>query len=385
MKIGFDISQTGDAKAGCGFFAENLIRHLATVGHAHEFVLYQTFGDHYWDKHYQKTFKIQTPNCCYGLHHRSDAAAKQFWRSPPANYEAALGNVDLLHSNNFFCPPKMTQGKLIYTLYDLSFAEYPDCTTEHNRLACFDGVFKASVTADGIVAISEFTREHFLRLFPHYPKERIRVIYPASRYTEADPHLLPSKKLQHLLPQQFWLTVGTLEPRKNIRLLLKAYAKLTQQEKTFPLVLAGKQGWMIDDLMNTLDHLGIRDQVHVLGYVDNQELQWLYQHCFYLVYPSLFEGFGLPVLEAMTLGAPVITSRSSSLPEVVGQAGWLIDPTNEQALLDILLKAYHEPQQRDALQQQARQQAKIFSWERAAQEMLAHYQFVLSQPEYKAQ
>ena len=381
MKIGFDISQTGNAKAGCGFFAENLISHLAAIDSHNQYTLYKTFGDHYWDDNYKQTYAIAKSNFQYGLHHTNPAAAKHFWQKPPANYDESLGSIDILHANNFFCPAKLNKGKLIYTLYDLSFVEYPDCTTEHNRIACFDGVLKASLNADWIIAISEYTKQHFLTLFPHYPAERVTVIYPASRYTKQNAALKPTPKLQALQPAHFWLSVGTLEPRKNIKFLLRVYAQLKQTQKTFPLVLAGKQGWMIDDLERTLTELGIRDDVCVLGYVDDQELQWLYQNCFYLVYPSLFEGFGLPVLEAMTLGAPIMTSQSSSLPEVAGKAGILIDPLQESALLDAMTQVSSDPALRIQHKQQSLQQASLFSWENAARQTLNLYEQVLMQPE----
>ncbi|MDR3476677.1 MAG: glycosyltransferase family 1 protein [Gammaproteobacteria bacterium] len=381
MKIGFDISQTGNSKAGCGFFADNLISHLAEWDKKNQYTLYQTFGDHFWDSEYRQTYAAKTPNFHYGLHHKNAVAAKKFWQAPPANYEAALGNVDILHANNFFCPPKLRNGKLIYTLYDLSFMEYPDCSTEHNRIACYDGIFKASLTADYIVAISEYTRQHFLTLFPHFPKDRISVVYPASRFTESNNALEPSHKLRNLLPERFWLSVGTLEPRKNIKYLLRVYAKLKKMQHTYPLVLAGKQGWMIHDLEKTLMELGIQNDVHVLGYVDNEELQWLYQHCFYLIYPSLFEGFGLPVLEAMTLGAPVITSHSSSLPEVAGSAGILVDPLQEDELVHAMIRVSSELALREQFKKQSYEQAKLFSWEKSAKAILSLYEKVANEPE----
>lgn len=376
MKIGFDISQTGNSKAGCGFFADNLISHLAALDRQNNYVLYQTFGDHFWDNHYKQTYAITTPNCRYGLSHRNANAAKKFWQTPPANYEEALGFVDILHANNFFCPPKLKRGKCIYTLYDLSFMTYPDCSTEHNRIGCFDGVFKASLTADHIVAISHYTRQHFLQLFPHYPADKISVIYPASRFAKPNAALYPSKKLQGLLPAHFWLSVGTLEPRKNILFLLKAYAELKKTQPTFPLVLAGKQGWMIHNLQKTLQELQLENDVHVLGYVDNEELQWLYQNCFYLVYPSLFEGFGLPILEAMTLGAPVITSNSSSLPEVIGSAGMLINPLKENELIEAMQQVSNDFTLREQFKRQSYEQAKLFSWENSASAMLSLYEKV---------
>lgn len=378
MKIGFDVSQTGDGKAGCGFFADNLIRHLALIDTQNQYYLYPTFGDHYWDNEFDKTTVISANNFQRGLKQNNSHAAKKFWRNPPTTYDKQLGNVDILHANNFFCPEPLKNGRLIYTLYDLSFVEYPDCTTDHNRIACFNGVFKASLYADRILAISHYSKQHFLALFPHYPAEKIEVIHPASRFNCTKVMLPPTEKLKKFTPNQFWLSVGTLEPRKNVKYLLQSYAKLKQQGKTLPLVLAGKPGWILEDIHTSLNDMGLREDVHVLGYVDNEELQWLYQNCFCFVYPSLFEGFGLPILEAMTFGAAVITSNSSSLPEVAGQAGLLINPHNEQDLVDAMIKVSSDPKLHRGLKELALQQAQMFSWESTAKKVLNLYEQVLT-------
>lgn len=373
IKIGFDISQTGNAKAGCGYFAANLIEQLSAIDSKNQYILYPTFGNHFWDPNYRTTFKSNKPNFKQGFKHSNLNAAKKFWNNSPNEIRNALGNIDILHANNFFCPPKLKNTKLIYTLYDLSFMEYPECSTEQNRLACFDGVFNASMNADLIIAISQYTRQHFLRVFPHFPAERIAVVYPASRF-ENKP-LNKNIKFPQFQPEQFWLNVGTIEPRKNIRRLLQAYAKLrAEQPDTYPLVLAGKKGWLENDIERFISELGLSKHVHILGYVSDDELHWLYQNCFCLVYPSLFEGFGLPVLEAMTCGAPVITSNVTSLPEVAGKAAVLINPLSEDGILQAMLIVSQDADFRKQLQAAALERAKLFSWEHSARMILDLYQ-----------
>ncbi len=379
MKIGFDISQTGPAKAGCGYFASNLIAHLTQVDHSNQYALLPTFGDHFWDKNYKKTFKTPLANFQREFHHRSLSQAQTFWRGNSDAIEKQFSGLDILHCNNFFCPPKLKTPRLVYTLYDLSFIEYPDCMTEHNRIASFDGVFKASLNADLILAISEYTREHFLKTFPYFPAERIKILHPASRFTNATQIIQPSK-FNFLTTKQFWLNVGTIEPRKNIKRLLSVYAKLKKQNPdTYPLVLAGKQGWM-EKIDLVINELGISKDVHVLGYVSDEELQWLYQNCFCLVYPSLFEGFGLPVLEAMTLGAPVISSKISSIPEITGNSALLIQPQEENELLYAMQIMSSDQSLREKLIKEGSEQAMQFSWQKSANLLLNFYQEVLSLP-----
>jgi glycosyltransferase involved in cell wall biosynthesis len=379
MKVGFDVSQTGQGKAGCGYFADSVIRTLATIDAENEYTLYPTFGDFYWDPAWPSmTCQIAQANFRRGLGHRTFEAAQSFWSSSFPELDERLGNPDIVHANNFFCPIGLQHARLVYTLYDLAFVEYPEWTTEANRVGCFDGVFNASLYADCIIAISQYSRRHFLATFPHYPADRIVVVPLASRFLPGANPARP-RTLPQLQPQQFWLNTSTLEPRKNHVRLLRAYARLKASEgQTFPLVLTGAKGWLMDDFEKTIDDLGLRQEVVLLGYVDDAALQWLYQNCFAFVYPSLFEGFGLPVLEAMSLGAPVITSNTTSLPEIVGSAGILVDPLQEEELFSVMLKLSREEIQPEALQARAREKAKEFSWERTARQIKDLYREVVS-------
>jgi glycosyltransferase involved in cell wall biosynthesis len=375
MKVGFDVSQTGESKAGCGYFAESLIRNLAEIDTQNQYILYPTFGDEYWDPKWASgTCRIQSPNFHRGTGHRTFAEAKRFWRQPPEDLERHLGDPDLIHSNNFYCPRSMTKTRLVYTLYDLSFLVHPEWTTEANRAGCFGGAFDASIHADRIIAISRFTRDHFLRVFPHYPPERITVIYPASRFsTKRAPRR--AHRLAQLAPQGFWLNVGVLEPRKNHIGLLRAYALLRKEKKgTLPLVLAGGSGWLMEDFTKALDDLGLRDDVIVLGRVDDETLQWLYENCFAFVYPSFFEGFGFPVVEAMTLGAPVIASQVASIPEIAREAGILIDPRSEDSLAQAMREVANSESMRQRLKESSAREARRFSWKQAAGQVLQSYE-----------
>ncbi len=381
MKIGFDVSQTGRLKAGCGYFADSLIRHLAEVDSKNTYILYPTFGEAYWDPDWSATTcLIDRPDFRRGLGQETFEATQLFWNNPPANFEDQLGAPDIVHANNFFCPTTLRNARLVYTLYDLSFVEYPEWTTEANRIVCFSGVFTASLYADCIVAISDYTRRHFLEIFPHYPADRVVVVHLASRFSGRSNRARPAS-LPTLRPEHFWLMVGTLEPRKNHRRLLQAYAHLRAQGlQTFPLVLAGGKGWLMNDLEKTLDELGLRQDVALLGYVEDEVLQWLYENCFAFIYPALFEGFGLPVLEAMSLGAPVIASRVTSIPEIVEDAGILVDPLSEEEISRTMLQLFRERQLREALKEKAVRQAMKFSWQVAARAVMECYKEVLTRP-----
>jgi glycosyltransferase involved in cell wall biosynthesis len=380
MKIGFDVSQTGRQKAGCGYFADNLIEHLGSQSEG-AFVLYPTFGSAYWDDHWQTDIRhIQNPRFKTGLAHTSYEALKSFWRNPPSHLDQQMNAPDIVHANNFFCPVGLENARLVYTLYDLAFLEYPEWTTSENWNACFEGVFNASLYADAIIAISQYTRQHFLRLFPHYPENQVHLVYGASRFVKSPPVEPPNVDLG-IESDRFWLHVGTIEPRKNHERLLAAYARYASQvQDPFPLVLVGARGWLMEQFDAQIDALGLGNRVIRLGYVTDAALSWLYESCFAFIYPSLFEGFGLPVVEAMSFGAAVIASNVTSLPEVVGDAGLLIDPLSVESISDALIRLGTGHYDRAELKQKAMKQAENFSWQQTAERVMEIYKQVLARP-----
>jgi glycosyltransferase involved in cell wall biosynthesis len=203
------------------------------------------------------------------------------------------------------------------------------------------------------------------------------VVYPASRYTISGQLHRPKKLPKHVSEGKFWLCVGTLEPRKNHMGLLRAYAQHKARfGKVLPLVHAGGPGWLMSDFKDQLFKLNLQEDVILLGYVDNIALQWLYQNCFAFVYPSHFEGFGLPVLEAISLGAAVIASNTTSIPEIVGEAGILVDPAEDKAIANAMDELAGDEKRLTTLRSAAVQQAARFSWEQAAQQTLDLYRSV---------
>ena len=336
MKIGFDMSQTGQGKAGCGFFAHSLLKRILKHTQS-QFVLYPSFGNFYFDESLYgvNEFKDDNATTIGNFQNLSDAAA--FWAQD--NLEKAIGEPDVVHANNFWCPKNLKSTRLIYTLYDLSFCVNPDWTTEANRIGCFEGVYNASLYADYIVAISNYSKQHFVETFPHYPRDRIKVIYPCSRFAEFDIQPQKPKNLNNLHSQSFWLSVGTIEPRKNQEMLIyayKAYKEKVQNAK--PLVFAGGYGWLMDDFKAKIHQNGLTEDIIFTGYVSDEEIVWLYRNCFGNLYPSYFEGFGLPVLEGMEQGAVTISSDCASLPEIIDDPSMTIAPDNINAWTDKMIE-----------------------------------------------
>lgn len=375
MKIAFDVSQVGPGKAGCGFYAASLMDGLLAAGSRHSFTLLTSFGDFYHNASMALAFPWRSSGVRYGPRHLRRSDAERFWRSEP-QVRQLLEAHDLCHANNFWSPPWLIQSRLVYTLYDMSFAEHPGWNRSKNRLGCFHGVLNAALYADWFVAISESTKRAFLHHFPHVESDRIRVIYPASRFDQPGFQVTPQRPSAALFATQqpFLLSVGTLEPRKNQRFLVDVYQRFRERGgPAVPLVLAGGRGWLMEDFVGSLKASPWGQDIHWLGFVSEAELAWLYGHCLAMLYPSHYEGFGLPVLEAMALGAAVVSSNRTSMPEIVGDAGILLAPDDRDAWVEALEALCADTSWRQTLSSAGRRRSRHFDWQRSTRQLLDLY------------
>lgn len=384
MRIGFDISQTGKNKAGCGVVADCLIRAMETLQTEHEFLLYPAVGDLFWDPDFRKsTFHPASGKMKRILAATDFQASREFWLHPGPDFEDHLKRPDIVHVNNFFAPKGLKHARLVWTLHDLDYLLHPDWSSEANRTGCFEGAFGAAQCADLVVAISEFSRTQFSQVFPHYPPERVATVPLASRFSTA-PEKRPAT-LPELAPDSYWLSVATLQPRKNLPRLVRAWSRLRADNPSTPkLVLTGGEGWLMDDIRQELAGPGVSDGLIVTGYVDDASLAWLYANCFAFAFVALAEGFGLPPLEAMSLGAAVLCSNTSSLPEVTGDAALHTNPWDEYAIEASMAKLLAEPGLRTVLRDRGRRRAAEFSWERSARQILTLYDQCVHLPKLEA-
>jgi len=279
-----------------------------------------------------------------------------------------------------FVGPLASPCPLVVTIFDLSFLRYPQAFRLGNWLYLRLFTRVSARRARRIIAISKHTKAditHWLGV----PPERIEVVYCG---VEERFHSLPAEEVLAFrrkkgLPEQFLLHVGTLEPRKNLSLLLRAYARLRAAGgNPPPLILAGARGWMCEGLFSQVEELGLGDSVHFPGYVRPEELPLWYNAATCFVYPSLYEGFGLPPLEAMACGTPVLSSNAASLPEVVGDAGLLLDPVDEEAWAHELARVLSRPELQRELAERGLDRARRFNWRRAAEETVQVYRCALA-------
>lgn len=285
----------------------------------------------------------------------------------------ALGRYDLYHAMAFVAP-LILHVPMVVTVYDLTFMRYPERLTTARRqyLQMFTAL--TCRRAKRILAISQSTADDLTNLLG-IPAHKIDVTplgYDAQRFRPYTPDEIEVFRIRRGLPERFWLFVGTLEPRKNLVTLLRAYAQLPTHEQV-PLILGGGKGWMVDEIFDTIAHYGLGDKVTHVGFIPTADLPLWYNSAEVFMYPSVFEGFGLPVLEAMACGTPVITSNVSSLPEVAGDAGLTLPPNDIPAWVDALHRAYDDVVWRDTARKQGLERAQQFTWARTAQLTIESY------------
>ena len=372
MKIGIDISLTIGEKAGVGYYTANLVEALAKIDKTNQYLLYPFF---YYIYHADFKTAVAPHQKNFHLHHEKipKKIIDLLWHSPvPKKW--ILGKVDILHSTTF-CAPGDHSGKLIVTIHDISFVTLPECHTEANRQHCLNGTLDAVRYADCIISISNHGKQELVKYF-HADPDKIVVTHLAAKDIFAPCGMEEQNRVieKYGISRDFIFTVGSFEPRKNIGTLVRAYMNLPENVKNqHPLVIAGGKGWLNSEV-DTLIKSQASDRVRRIGYVDEKDLPALYSAAAVFVYPSLYEGFGLPVLEAMSCGVPVITSNTSSMPEISGDAALLFDPTDVRQLTTLLLEVMGNENLRKALSRKGTDRAGQFSWEKTARATLKIYE-----------
>lgn len=372
MRIGLDAIPLAAAKTGIGHYTDALSTWLARTHPDHEYELMSPF-DFSVDRGNGHHSELSYPP---NLNKRFTPVRSIFrkWWLVGLPSLLQLSPVDVFHGTNY-CVPLWAPCPTVVTVHDLSLftqaATHEDANVERGRRRMPIMARRAS----GVIAPSEWTRKEIIE-YLGVREDRIRVIFEAARESmrpltadQAAPVLE-----RHSIDFPYILFVGTIEPRKNLQTLIAAYDELLRTSTEKPhLVICGGRGWLDSDVFKRVEELHIRDMIHFTGYVDDDDLPALYSSALVFVYPSLYEGFGLPPLEAMACGTPVITSNSSSLPEVVGKAGLTFDPRDVKLLARNLSNVLTDVSLRGHMRISGIEQAQRFSWARAANETQVVY------------
>ena len=292
--------------------------------------------------------------------------------------ESLLPNADLFHFPNYVIKPVGKKSKTVLTVHDLAFERMPETLEEKNLEFLRKFVPPSIERADKIIAVSEFTRSELIHYHPA-AEGKTEVVYHGVDQEFARPinaEKMDSARKKYSLPQNYILAVGTIEPRKNIQGLLKACKILFDKQSDIDLVLCGSKGWKCDELVNEIMGGDLSKRIRWTGYVDQAELPALYSGARVFVYPSLYEGFGLPCLEAMAAGVPVVCSGTTSVPEVVGETAIKVEPENPESIAEGIHRVLSDQTLAVELVQQAKTRATQFTWQNTARQTLQIYKAI---------
>ena len=365
MLIGFDLRLPYYQMGGISQYSIHLLQALAQLNHADRYVILHSRKDH----------RDYTPDAPHFQRAVAWTPCHHQWERWALSAEITPFHFDLFHSPDFI-PPQFGAKRKIITIHDLNFLYYPHYLTQES-LRYYQGQIKWAVQhAEGISADSHHTRQDLIDKLHVHP-DKVHTVHLAANpvYRQSYSAEAIAQTLQQLnLPADFLLFVGTIEPRKNIQHLIRVYYALCEEEKIeMPLILIGRKGWLADDVFTLIEQLHLQNRVRHLTGIYDEQLAHLYHAASILLLPSHYEGFGLPPLEAMHCGCPVVTSDRGSLPEIVGEAGFLLDPDDEPLWADTIMHVLDDFVVRQGMIERGYKQAQRFTWERAAAETHALY------------
>jgi glycosyltransferase involved in cell wall biosynthesis len=379
MRVCIDVSAAVHRRAGLGRYAQELVGALA-AGQDGYTVFYHQRGQAHLTPPLDHLPRITTP-----LSVKPWRLATMLAYFAGAGMDAMFPGVDVFHATEHLLP-RLKRIPAVFTLHDLIFRFDPDSHKALNRIYLNLMMPRFLRAAQAIIAVSQCSRQDAVRLY-NVPAEKIHVIYEGvdPRFKPAtDAQALESVRLKYSLPQRFILHVGTIEPRKNLPALFEAFSNLAKHPgvqrrgqspiSNLKLVIAGKKGWLTGETFERAKALG--GDVVFTGYVADADLPTLYTLAELLVMPSVYEGFGLPVLEAMACGAPVACSNTSSLPEIAGDAALLFDPHDVRSIAQAIGRAIADSSLRAALRARGLDQAARFTWAEAARQTRQVYEQV---------
>ncbi len=367
-RIGIDYTAAVQQGAGIGRYTRGLIGALAALDRTNRYVLFSAgrAAAERWPTNFSRR--------ALPLTDRHLAILWQRLRLP-IPVELFTGRVDIFHSPDFVLPP-VAAARTVLTIHDLSFMRYPECSSPPLLEYLMRSVPRSVARADLLLADSASTRQDLMELLG-VPGERVRVVYAGveGRFAPVEDKAVIGATLRRYgIQRPYILGLGTLQPRKNFVRLIQAYDRLRHAHHLpHQLVIGGGRGWLYEEIDACIERLGLQEQVRLIGFVQDDDLPALYTAADVFAFPSLYEGFGIPILEAMACGTPVVTATTSSLPEVAGDAALMVSPTDEEALADALWRALDDTALRDTLRRRGFDQVRRFTWEAAAQQLLASY------------
>jgi glycosyltransferase involved in cell wall biosynthesis len=367
--------QAGYRRGGIHNYIQQLIRHLADVDPSQRYLVFAG-RTHAGQQRQTDQARLSWQVSRWPTER---PLVRIIWEQAAQPWAVRRSGVHLLHCLAFVSP-MLSPVPAVITVHDLSFLRYPERFRPANRLYLSTMTRLSCRRARRVIAVSQATADEIVRLLG-VPEAHIDVIPHGVEHDRFQP--VPAVELHAFrkkwdLPERFILYLGTLEPRKNILTLLEAYGLTRAFRDAVPLVIAGGKGWYYKEIFERVEKLGLIDAVRFPGFVPDAEIPLWYNAATVFVYPSIYEGFGLPLLEAMACGTPVIGSTASSIPEVVRGAGLLVAPDDVDQLSDSLDRVVQDRDLRADLSERGRARSDSFTWQATAAATVASYRRALS-------
>ena len=372
MKIAIDISQIVHEGSGVATYTDHLVRNLLKVDKQNEYILFGiSFRKFHKLQDYFSELKLLSENLRSNFFHIPPKVGEFVWNKMHLlNIENLIDDVDIFHSSDWIQIP--SRAKKITTIHDLLVLEYPEVSHPYIVEVQKRRLKWVQKECDTVLTDSIFTKDQVNKIL-HIDSSRIEIVYPgiSEKFKPAHEESKKFIKQKYGLYDDYILSVGTLEPRKNIKAVLDAFEKfmkhqlISTRKKPIELVIVGKTGW--GEKINKTKY------IHPLGYVPEKDLPSLYSAASLFVYPSLYEGFGFPVLEAMACNCPVITSDRGSLKEITSDAALIIDPLVSEDIAVKMTQVFVDGDLRENLILKGKKNAERYNWEKTAMEVLNIY------------
>jgi len=374
MRIAIDLTSLLPQPTGVDNYLKQLVLNLSKIDHENQYMILINYED-------RNVFQGMLPRNFTAIALCLRPRAVRLLFQQIILPVAAMGwNADVVHSPSFIMPLYRGGQRHVVTIHDMTFFSLPECHITLRRSSSYKRAVLWSIRrAHLVIAPSQSTKQHILDVIPDMAPDQIRVIPQGiGEEFRVYPEAEARRELSRLcLPSPYILYVGTIEPRKNLQRLVESYRTLLTKERLSEhLVLAGRLGWGYGELMQQLGSPELRGKVHLLGYVAQSDLPWLYAGARLFVYPSLQEGFGFPPLEAMACGVPTISSLSSSLAENLQGAAELVPPDDEDGLTAAMHQLLYDDVRRAKYRQEGLARIAKFRWEQTAQDTLNCYRDV---------
>ena len=379
MKIVIDAQPIVEKRTGIGRYAFELIHALGKITHKMQIIpFYFNFRGAFKDQSVWKEMSAITPcevKCVPGV------IMHQLWRFcslfPITTF---TGEADIYHFPNYLMKPCSKKGKVFLTLPDMSFKRFPETLMPKNLKNLQENFERSLIRSDAVICISEFSKNEFMHFFPDYRKPVFVTYMGVDEFLDFQPDESYGKQVlkKYHLEKPYLLYVGTIEPRKNLKVLLDSFSLVKKKFPDLELCLVGQRGWLCQDFFDALKNSDVKDSVRLPGFVEGKDLTYVYHYSRMFIFPSLYEGFGIPPLEAMACGTPALLSDIPVLKEVAADSAlYCRDYTSPEAWQEEISRLLNDTSQREKLIQKGSERVKLFSWAETARKTLEAYSALL--------